>query len=76
MATWLLNGMAGFNAIHFLIGFLVMVCVLAIVIIAARWLLSLAGIAVPQPLLMILGIVLFLLLLLWLLSWSGVYSFS
>ena len=61
---------------RFLVGFLVFVCVLAIVIIACRWLLSLTGIAIPQPLLVILGIIVFLLLLLVLLNWSGLYAFG
>jgi hypothetical protein len=64
-----------FVPMHFLVGFLVMVCILAIVIIAVRWLLGLAGIAIPQPLLLILGIVLFLVCLLALLNYSGLYSF-
>ena len=46
-----------------------------IVIIAAKWLLSLTGLAIPQPLLVILGILVFLALFLWLLSWSGLYNF-
>ena len=63
----------GFDAIHFLVGFLIMVCVLAIVIIGVKWLLSLTGVAIPQPLMVILGIILFMVLLLVLLDWSGVY---
>jgi hypothetical protein len=65
-----------FSPARFLVGFLVFVCVLAIVIIACRWLLSLTGIAIPQPLLVILGIIVFLLLLLVLLNWSGLYAFG
>jgi hypothetical protein len=61
--------------VRFLVGFLVMVCVIAIVIIAVRWLLGLAGVAIPQPLMIIFGILIFVVCLLWLLSWSGVYSF-
>jgi len=68
-------GMSGFSAIHFLVGFIVLICVVAIVIIAAKWLLSLTGLAIPQPLLVILGILIFLVLLLWLLSWSGLFTF-
>lgn len=58
---------------RFLAGFLVLVCVLAIVIIAVRWLISLTGIAVPQPLLLVLGILLFLILLFFLLDYSGLH---
>ena len=65
-----------FNAIHFLIGFLVLLCVLAVVVIGARWLLSLTGLAIPGPLLTILGIIIFMILLLALLQYSGLYSFS
>jgi len=63
--------LTAFSPIHFLIGFLILVCVLAIVIIACKWLLSLTGLAIPQPLLLILGIIIFLLLLLMLLNYSG-----
>ena len=65
--------LAGFNAIHFLIGFIVLICVVAIMIILIRWLLTLTGLAIPQPLLVCLGILLFLALFLYLLSWSGLF---
>jgi hypothetical protein len=48
----------------FLLWFLIVVAVLAIVIIGAKWLLGLAGITVPQPLMVILGIILFIVMLL------------
>jgi hypothetical protein len=67
--------LSAFSPIHFLIGFLVLVCVLAIVVIGCRWLLSLTGIVIPQPLLLILGIIVFLILLLALLNYSGLYAF-
>jgi hypothetical protein len=63
----------GVDLIHFLVGFLLLVCVIAVFIIAARWLCALAGLTIPQPLMLILGILLFVVLLLMLLSWSGVY---
>jgi hypothetical protein len=66
---------SAFEPIRSLIGFLVVVCVFAIVIIACRWLLSVTGIAIPQPLLLILGIAVFLLFLLAFLNWSGLYQF-
>ena len=47
----------------FLIWFLVVIAVLAIVIIGAKWLLGLAGVTIPAPLMAILGIVLFIVLL-------------
>jgi hypothetical protein len=64
-----------FDLIHFLIGFVVLVCVLAVVIILVRWLASLAGVTIPPPLMLVLGILLFLLLFLVLLNWTGIYSF-
>lgn len=61
------------DVIHFLIGLVIMVCVIACVIILVRWLLALSGVAIPQPLLLVVGIVLFLVFLLWLLNWTGLY---
>ena len=71
MISLLANGLTAFSPIHFLVGFLILVCVIAIVIIACKWLLSLTGIAIPQPLLLILGIIIFLILLMVLLQYSG-----
>lgn len=62
-----------FSPVHFLVGFLILVCVLAIVIIAFRWLLSVSGVTIPQPLLTIVGIVVFLILLMVLLDYSGLW---
>ena len=75
MSVLLASGLSGFSAIHFLIGFIILVCVLAIVIITVKWLIGLTGLVVPQPLYMVLGIILFLALFLWLIQWSGLYSF-
>jgi len=66
---------SGFSMIHFAAGFAVMICVLAILIIAAKWLLGLAGISIPPPLMTIIGILLFLILLLAVFEYSGIYSF-
>lgn len=63
------------NILHFAVGFIVMVCVLAIVIILVKWLLSLGGVTIPQPLLICLGILIFIVCMLALLSWSGYYRF-
>jgi uncharacterized membrane protein len=71
MIHLLATGLTAFSPIHFLVGFLILVCVIAIVIIACKWLLSLTGIAIPQPLLLILGIIIFLILLMVLLQYSG-----
>lgn len=75
MTTLLASGFATFSAIHFLIGFIVLVAVLAIVIILAKWLIGLAGLSIPQPLMVALGIMLFLALFLWLIQFSGLWVF-
>ena len=73
--TLALGSLVGFSPIHFLVGFIILCCFLAIVIIGVKWLLSLTGLAIPQPLLLILGIIVFLVLFLCLIDWSGLYSF-
>lgn len=57
--------------IEFLVWFLVVVAVLACVIIGLKWLLGLAGLVIPPPLMAILGIVLFIVLLIALLHFVG-----
>jgi hypothetical protein len=47
----------------FMVQFLIFICVVAVVIIGVRWLLSLTGVVIPQPLMLILGIILFVILL-------------
>lgn len=69
------GGLSGFSPIHFLVGFVILCCVLAIVIVAVKWLLSLTGLSIPQPLLVILGILVFLILFCCLIDWSGLYTF-
>lgn len=65
-------GTAGaFNFVHFIVGFLLLVCAIAIVIICVKWLATLAGITVPPQLMLVLGILLFVVLLLLLLNWAG-----
>ena len=61
------------DPIRFMIGFILLCCVIAVVIILAKWLISLPGVTIPPPLLLVLGIVLFVVLMLWLLGWSGIY---
>lgn len=63
------------DPIRFLIGFLIACCVIAVVIILVKWLCGLVGVVIPQPLMLVLGILLFIFLLLWVLSWSGIYHF-
>jgi hypothetical protein len=57
--------------IGFLVSFIVFLVVVAILIIGFRWLLSLTGLAIPQPLLIILGLILFLVLLLLFFNYVG-----
>jgi len=64
------------NAVGFLVSFLVFIIIVAIVIIGVRWLLSVAGVAIPQPLLVILGLIFFLIVLLFFLNFTGVYHFQ
>jgi hypothetical protein len=49
--------------IAFLFWFLITIAVFAIVIIAAKWLMGVAGVAIPRELALILGIILFIILL-------------
>ncbi len=49
--------------LNFLFWFLITMAVLAIVIIGVKWLLSLTGITIPPPLMVILGILLFIVLM-------------
>jgi hypothetical protein len=81
LSTFLLNshlnlqravyGGSAFNFIHFVVGLILVVCALAILIILVKWLCSLAGVAIPQPLLLVLGILLFVILFIVLLNWAG-----
>ena len=64
------------NPISAMIGAVVLCICLAIVIILARWVLSLTGLAIPQPLLIVFGLILFLVMLLFFLNWSGIYAFN
>ncbi len=64
------------NAVGFLVSFLVFIIVIAIVIIGVKWLLSVAGVPIPQPLLIILGLIFFLIVLLFFLNFTGVYHFG
>ena len=72
----MLASMLIFNPISAMIGFVVLCVCLAIIIILARWVLSLTGLVIPQPLLIVLGLILFLVLLMFFLDWTGIYVFS
>ena len=65
-----------FNPVSAMLGFVVLCVCLAIVIILCRWLLSLTGWVIPQPLLVVLGLILFLVFLAFFLNWTGIWSFG
>jgi hypothetical protein len=58
--------------VNFLLSFLIFIVIVAILIIGFKWLLSLTGLAIPQPLMIILGLILFLVLLLLFFNYVGV----
>jgi len=64
------------NPIGMMVEFIVFCCVIAVVIILARWLLTLTGLVIPQPLMIVLAILLFLVLLYFFLGWTGLYDFG
>jgi hypothetical protein len=66
-----MSGMIGF-AIWFIIG----IALLVMVIILAKWLLGMAGITIPQPILICLGILLFIIFLVALWHFIGAASFA
>jgi hypothetical protein len=51
--------------------FLIAIAILVLLIVGLRWLLSLAGVVVPQPVWAVLGFILFLLILLYALGAFG-----
>jgi hypothetical protein len=73
MTTALLAAFLVLDPIRFLVGFLVLICILAIVILGIRMLARLAGVSIPQELMVILGIILFLILIYFLLDYSGMH---
>lgn len=66
---------ASTHLLHFLVGFLLVVCIIAIVIISIQWLAGLAKVTIPPPLLAILGIILFMCLIIWLANYTQIYTF-
>lgn len=59
------------DPIRGMVGFVVFCVCIAIVVILGRWLLGLTGLAIPQPLMMVLGLIVFLVLFLFFLDWLG-----
>jgi hypothetical protein len=64
------------GAIRFLVGFIVFVVVVACVIVLVRWLITLTGLTIPPPILWVLGMVFFLIALMFLLNFTGVYTWG
>lgn len=71
MIGFIATTLGTFNFPHFIIGFIFLVCAIAIVIILVKWLAGLMGLTIPQPLMVVGGILLFMLLLWLLLNWAG-----
>jgi len=51
--------------------FLLALCVIAILVVGVRWLLGQMGVTIPNPILAILGFMLFLIVLLWFMGVIG-----
>jgi hypothetical protein len=64
------------NPISAMVGFVVFCVCVAICVILFRWLLSLTGWVIPQPLLVVMGLILFLILLMFFLDWVGIFNFG
>lgn len=54
--------------IDWIVSITIVACCIAVIIILAKWLIGLTGLAIPQPLLVVLAILLFLFVLLWFVS--------
>ena len=57
------------NPLGFLIGFLIFICVVAVVILGIRWLIRISGVAISPELNLIIGIILFIILLIVFVNW-------
>lgn len=62
--------------IGFVLWFLIICALLAILVIGVKWILGLAGITIPPPLLTILGIIVFIVLLIALWHFIGADAFG
>jgi hypothetical protein len=60
--------------LSWLVSFIVIACVFAVVIILAKWVIGLTGVVIPQPLLVVAGILLFLVLIVWLFTSGPIFS--
>lgn len=54
--------------LDWLLSFLILICVLVCVVVLVRWLISTVGFPIPQPLIVVAGIIIFLVCLLWFVS--------
>jgi hypothetical protein len=62
--------------ITMMVDFLIFCICVAIVIILGRWLLSLTGLPIPQPLMVVLGLIVFLIFLLFFLNYAGIWRWG
>ncbi len=69
----MLPALAVFNPVFALFGFVFLCIAIAVVIILVKWLLGLSGIAIPQPLLYVFGLIVFAVMLYFFLVWVGLY---
>ena len=76
MLSALLPAILLLNPINMMIEFIVFCVCIAVIIILARWLIGLTGLSIPAPLMYVLGLLLFLLLLLVFLNWTGLWDFG
>jgi hypothetical protein len=64
------------NAISMMISLVVFIVCVAIVILLFRWLLGVMGVTIPQPLMVVLGLIMFLIFLLIFLNYTGIWAFG
>lgn len=64
------------DPIMLMIEFILLVCLIAVVIILGKWLLSLTGLVIPGPLMTVLAILVFVLLLLLFLDFTGLWAWG
>ncbi len=61
------------NAISMMVSLIVFVVCIVIVILLGKWLLSVLGVSIPQPLMVVLGLLVFLIFLLFFLNYTGLW---
>ena len=69
----MLSAIMLFNPITAMVGFVVFACCVAVIIILGKWILSLIP-GIPQPIIVCVGIIVFVFLFLLFLQYVGIYS--